>query len=150
VADIIRPATVADAAAIVPNLRQCDIDECEALCGAGSTPGVAVSTVVNSPLALAYVRDGRLVALFGVAGNLLSATGAPWLFGTDEVSHCSRAVIRDSRRYLPAMLALFPRLANYVDARNTISIRWLKRIGFKFHPAVEFGGLPFYPFTMGV
>lgn len=149
-ADHIRLATVADAQAIAPQLRQCDIDECEALAGAGSVLPMTLATIAASPLAWALERDGRLVALFGVAGNLLSDTGAPWMFGTDEVSRCGRAVIRASQRYLPCMLKKFPKLANVVDARNKISIRWLKRIGFAFHPAIEIGGTPFYPFSMGV
>ncbi len=49
------------------------------------------------------------------------------------------------------MLDLFPHLQNYVDARNEISIRWLKWLGFRFDPKpVPYGiwGLPFLRFQM--
>jgi hypothetical protein len=48
------------------------------------------------------------------------------------------------------MLSLFPVLENMVDARNTKSIKWLKRLGFTFGPPLPHphSGLPFYPFEM--
>ena len=40
---------------------------------------------------------------------------------------------------------------NYVDARHTDAIRWLKWLGFTLHPATPYGpfDLPFHKFTMG-
>ncbi len=147
-----RPATVADAVAIVPHLRQADIDECDALVGPGRVLEMAVGTVSASIIATAWEKDGELVALFGVAGNLLGDFGTPWMFGTRAVDRNGRAVMALSGGYIRQMLELFPRLTNIVDVRNARSIRWLKRIGFKFHPAVPFGpaGMMFYPFSMGV
>ena len=45
----------------------------------------------------------------------------------------------------------FPFMFNYVDARHTDAIRWLKWLGFEFDEAAPYGpfDLPFYRFTMG-
>lgn len=151
-ADVFRPATVADVAAIVPRLRQADIDECNALVGPGRVLATAASTVAGSPYAMAWEHDGELIALFGVAGSLLDDIGAPWMFGTPAMHRCGRALISASPAYIRQMTELFPILSNVVDVRNVRSIRWLKRMGFTFHPARPMGpqGVMFYPFTMGV
>lgn len=150
--DVFRPATVADAVAIVPHLRQADIDECDALVGEGQVLEMATATVASSIIAYAWEHDGRLIGLFGCAGNLLDDAGTPWMIGTDAIEKQGRALIRIAPRYIQQMKSLFPQLANVVDVRNRRSINWLKRMGFRFHPATPLGpqGLPFYPFTMGV
>lgn len=151
-ADVTRPATVADAAAIAPRLRQADVDECDALVGPGRVLEMARATVAASPLALAWEHDGEVIALFGVAGTLLDTTGTPWMIGTPLLDRQGRALIHLAPSYIRQMLELFPNLINVVDVRNTRSIRWLKRMGFDFQPAVPVGpaGAPFYPFSMGI
>lgn len=148
-AEIIRPATLADVVDIVPRLRKQDIDECEALAGEGSVLRMAVATVAGSVIAMTYVRDGKVTAMFGVAGRLLDDEGAPWMFGTDEL--VGKVVVREGRKQIPMMRRLFKRLSNVVDTRNEKSIRWLKSLGFKFEKAVPVGpnGVLFYPFSMG-
>ena len=147
--EYVRPAKLRDVVEIVPRLRQCDIAECEALAGKGSVLSMAAATVYSSPMAMTYVRDGKVTAMFGVSGRLLDEDGSPWAFATDDVT--GKAFVREGKRFLPQMLAMFNRLSNVVDVRNTKSIRWLKSLGFKFEPAVIIGhsGLPFYPFSMG-
>lgn len=101
------------------------------------------------------LRDlqGNLVAIFGVAPcTLLSDTAAPWLLGTNLMQAYPKEVLRDARRYIAFARERYPRLVNYVDARNGPSIRWLRRIGFKIDPPAPFGvaGLPFHRFSMGL
>jgi hypothetical protein len=91
--------------------------------------------------------------MFGVgAMSMLSDTGHPWMFGSNEMEHHSRALIRDARPYIDAMLRIYPRLENIVDARNKKSIRWLRHVGFRIDPPIPAGvdGLPFHPFVMEV
>lgn len=150
--DLFRPATVGDAVAITPRLRQIDVEECDALIGEGFVLQAAIGTVAASPLALAWEHDGEVIALFGVAGSLLDTTGTPWMIGTDALDRQGRALIRSASPYIRQMQGLFSRLENVVLARNTRSIRWLKRLGFKFGPAVPMGvqGALFHSFSLGV
>ncbi len=149
-ADTFRPATLADAASIVPHLRACDVMECEALAGKGSAMTMAVGTVAGSPLAFAYLKDDRLVSLFGVAGKLTDPTGKIWAFGTNEIDSCRQVIDREIGGYLKQMFELFPKLENVVDARNTRSIKWLKHMGFTFHDAITINGFEFLPFDMEI
>jgi hypothetical protein len=48
------------------------------------------------------------------------------------------------------MLADYPVLRNYVDQRNTVSIRWLRWLGFRMGEPAVMGAarVPFVPFEM--
>ena len=81
---------------------------------------------------------------------ICSTMGVPWLLATDELESCARPFLRRSRKAVKEMMNGYSVLRNYVDARNTVAIRWLGWIGFKILPAEPFGadGLPFHPFEM--
>jgi len=144
----IRPATVEDAPALV--LRQADREEVEALTGRDAREAL-VESVVRSAAAWAGLANGELVCLFGVVPvSLVGVTGIPWLLGSDAVTRYGRPFLRRNRAYLREMLREFPVLRNVVDARNTVSIRWLEWLGFTLGTPQPMGvcGLPFIPFEM--
>lgn len=146
----VRPATYRDA--LVLPLRRADRDEIEALTGRNPR-AVLVESVEASAKAWAGLADGTLVCLFGVVPkSLVGITGIPWLLGSDDVCAYSRQFLRRNRAYVDVMLADFPYLINVVDARNAVSIRWLKWLGFRFGQPVPMGvrGLPFIPFDMSM
>ena len=105
------------------------------------------------PLA-AWSPDERLVAIFGVVklGPILSPMAAPWLLGTPLLTHHTGDLVRLSRQYVAAWREHYPLLVNFVDARNTASIRYLKAVGFTLDEPAPFGhaGLPFHRFHMGL
>lgn len=144
----IRPATFRDALTL--EMRRADRDEVEAL--SGRTPReVLVASVERSASAFAGLADGKLVCLFGVVPvSLIGVTGIPWLLGSDDVCAYSRQFLRRNRVYVREMLAEFPVLTNVVDARNGVSIRWLRWLGFMMGAPTPMGvrGLPFIPFRM--
>lgn len=144
----IRPATFRDALTL--ELRRADRDEVEAMSGRNPR-AVLVESVEKSAKAWAGLADGRLVCLFGVVPlTLIGITGTPWLLGSPEVCAFSRQFLRRNRAYVAEMLADFPRLANAVDARNAVSIRWLRWLGFQMgEPAIMgVARVPFIPFEM--
>lgn len=100
----------------------------------------------------AFSPKGELLCLFGAAPvNMLGDTAVPWLIGTKALSRYPRALKEGAAGYLGAIQQQYPRLYNYVDARNLPSIRWLKRMGFEIEAAEPFGyqSLPFHPFHKG-
>lgn len=144
----IRPATVADAHALV--LRAADRAEVEALTGREPREAL-VASVERSASAWAGYADGELVCLFGVVPmTLVGVTGVPWLLGADAVTRYGRPFLRRNRLYVREMLRAFPVLRNVVYARNTVSIRWLAWLGFTLGTPQPMGvrGLPFIPFSM--
>jgi hypothetical protein len=152
----IRPATMADARTLV--LRRADREEIDALTGGDPQEALAES-VARSASAWAGVADGALVCLFGVVpapseaegpASPAGVAGIPWLLGADSVAAYGRPFLRRNRAYVRAMLRDFPVLANVVDARNAVSIRWLRWLGFTLGPPQPMGVkcLPFIPFEM--
>ena len=148
----IRPARWLDLVLLTPRLRNADVDECEALFGPGTVSEVAAQTFAHSPVRYTVSVDGVPIAMFGVgAASMLSDIGHPWMFGTPSIEkYLRRALIEEGRRYIVGMRQMFPRLENVVDARNTKSIRWLRRMGFEVLPAAPLGveGRPFHLFVM--
>ncbi len=144
----IRPATLRDALTLV--LRRADREEVEALSGRNPRE-VLVESVERSSSAWAGLADGELVCLFGVVPLTLSGvTGIPWLLGSPAVCDYSRQFLRRNKAFVRAMLQEYPVLKNVVDARNTVSIRWLRWLGFTMGEPTPMGtaGLPFIPFEM--
>jgi hypothetical protein len=104
-----------------------------------------------SPLCWTVLIDGVPVAVLGVStASLLGGLGHPWMLGTTDLDHHAYQLVRKARPIVAVMLGTFGHLVNFVDARNTKAIAWLKRLGFRFSEAEPYGvdGLPFYRFEM--
>jgi hypothetical protein len=153
VANVIRWLRDGDIEALVANMRKADIDEVTAATGR-PLDQIIIDAIRSSTWVMALDVDDELGMIFGVApmGSTLGATGAPWALGTTAVERKPRALIELGPSYCELMLASYPHLYNYVDARNKRSIRWLKWLGFEFHDAQPYGaaGLPFHKFEMRV
>lgn len=122
---------------IAAHLRQADIDEINAL--NGLSPGVAVAySIANSEKGAAVFIDGDLSAVFGISRGVI------WLVGTDEINKHPVAFYRTSRRIFRKLSNGYPKLENYVDARNIPYLRWLQWLGFDISPPVDAGGVSFH------
>lgn len=148
----LREATPADAAWFAPRLRPSDQAEVAAFFE-DPVQGILLSIVASQITAVA-VRgdDDRPVILLGCAQDGDNpAMAAPWLLATDEVARYPGALTRIGRHYVDLFSERWPLLLNYVDERNTVSARWLERLGFTLGDAVCMGrnGENFRPFTMG-
>ena len=151
----VRFAAKEDADAIEPHLRVSDRDELIAASGP-DVLGQLREAVEQSRgrlgrMAFVAEHEGEGIALFGfVPTSALSSAAHPWLVGTPGLSKVPGMLNRLSRSYCSAVLGEYPLLSNYVDARNTASIAWLKRLGFTLDDPQPFGveGLPFHRFEM--
>ncbi|MDA0798710.1 MAG: hypothetical protein O2884_08580 [Chloroflexi bacterium] len=97
--------------------------------------------------------DGVPVIVFGDAPDTpIGTSTSPWMLATDELERHARTFLLLSRVFLHELTddCGFRYLHNYVDARNLISIRWLRWLGFTVYPAAPFGvdGQPFHYFDM--
>ena len=104
---------------------------------------VAVSRICRT-----IVLGGAPAAIFGAADANACSPGVAWLLGTDKITEHPRAFWLASREGLGLLFTWYDQLFNYVDARNTASLRWLKRLGARIAPAVPFGidARPFHYF----
>lgn len=147
----ILPATQAHVDALKGRLRKSDVEEIAASCGLSADLALQLSfqTSEASWAGLAFGRD--VVAIFGVVRRgMFSTTGIPWMLGSDGLAPVWIEVGRRSKHYVLEMKARFDLLENHVDARQKVSIRWLKWCGFTLEPAKRWGvgGLPFHRFWM--
>lgn len=148
---LVRPPRRADIAALVADMRAGDAAEL-----AASHPGdpheALRHALAISPHRWALDVDGKLALLGGVAVvSLLDGVGSPWLLGTNVLNTKGGVLTRVCLAYRDLALGLFPTLVNYVDARNTTSIRWLRRLGFALAAdPVPYGPrrMPFYRFEL--
>jgi hypothetical protein len=137
-----------DIEALLADMRPCDHDE--VLAASGDVERALVDSVQMSETLNVMEIDGELACMFGLVAlpTVSPQTAAPWMLGTRLIDRHPSVLVRHSLGYVEAMQARYPHLMNYVDARNTRSIRWLKRLGFQFHEAEPYGvaGLPFHLF----
>lgn len=148
---VIRDTQPEDIDELLRNLRECDRLEVEASAGRRRVASALQLTGRMSIWSKSAFADGELANVFGVSPqDFVQGVGCPWMLATPVFDRHPRAVIRLCRGYIPPMLELFPHLVNYVDARNTKSIKWLAWLGFEIHPAAPYGAykLPFHKFEM--
>lgn len=145
---VIRPTEPDDVNLLIENLRKSDRAECEAY----GSPEIATEirlSVLSSYLCWSAFADGELGCIIGVSPiSMLGGVGSPWMLGTPVLDKHRRVLVRLAPGYIATMLESFPHLMNFVHAKNTSSIRWLKALGFAIHPALPYRrlGEMFHPF----
>lgn len=135
---------------IASRMRKHDVDECVASGHPDAYDALAKSLACSSTCWTGII-NGRPSVMFGVAPiNVIDSIGAPWLLGTDDVLTVKREFLRAGRAHVGEWIKNYSILTNIVDARNKMSVRWLKRLGFEFLNPVRAGvnGEWFYPFQM--
>jgi len=93
------------------------------------------SVEASAPCCYTILVDGTPAGLFGAAPDHTTTdpeAGVPWLLGTPDLLKARRELITQARLWVSHLRAVYPKLSNYVDERNTVSINWLKRMGFLF------------------
>lgn len=144
----IRPAIIDDVYALCNRLRKQDTDEVMALVGLDNKTALELAFNESDKVFIGEI-NGLVVCMFGV--SKINNGGSPWLLGSDEVNTIPITFIRESRKYINDFVLEYGYLENYVDARNTLSIQWLKWLGFKIEEPVQMGveGRLFSRFTLG-
>lgn len=130
---------------IAANLRQQDLDEIEAM--DTGPQALHLSVQLSSHGYCITDRQGIPCAMFGAAPHPLPGVGVVWMLGTDAIRSEAYSIARQTRQYFDTLNAAYGILWNYIDARNTVSMRWLRWGGFELLRDVEVGGHPFHIFA---
>lgn len=145
------PATAAHAERIALSARPADIDELWA--SSRSTPLDAMLRGIERTVEpWVGLFDGEPVCMFGASPfSIMGGMGSAWMIGSTALDRrgVQKELLRLSRPVVDYMQDQFPGLLyNFVDARNTAAIRWLRWLGFQFADPIPYGvdGLPFLPF----
>lgn len=148
---IARPAEAADATFLAPRLRFADVREIEAAFGPVDVADALRASVRRSLRAWTATLDDEPLFIGGVgAVSFTGGVGSPWLVASEAARRYPAGLTRVAKGFVPDMLALFPKLENWVDERNTESVAWLARLGFTMYDPEPYGpqGLPFHRFAL--
>jgi hypothetical protein len=129
-------------------MRAGDAKECE---DAGIHPRKAVwRSFRHSLMCQTAFLDGDLAAIFGMGGSYFSKVGEPWMFTTPVVERDPVSFLILGKQWVDEMLAITPRLENFVSADYPKACRFLQAIGFHLGEPEPFGlhGKPFRKFWM--
>ena len=131
-------------------MRKHDVQEVNAATRMGVRNAVETSVNLSTYAKTGLVND-ELVCMWGVCPiSLISSSGSPWMLGTDLIEKKQRIFLRRSKPWLEDIKKDYKTLENHVDERNTLSVRWLKWLGFEMKKAEPYGvnGELFHKFTM--
>lgn len=137
---------------IASNLRESDREELKAS-NADTPIDVLFESYELSSFAEVIYLDDEPAIVYGLTPlSVLAGVAAPWLLATPALDKIPKLLLRYSPDGVAFMLRRYRTLMNYVDARNTRTIRWLAWLGFDIHPAVPYGlrGEPFHLFSKSV
>jgi hypothetical protein len=135
---------------MAPIMRPNDIEEVWAAGACDPLTGLKLS-IASSLYAWSWFVDGVPVCVFGVGSlSLLGGEGVPWLLSSTLVERHWVPFLRHYKPFLRQMCDDFTCLANYVDARYALAIRWLRWMGFTVYPAEPYGpfGMAHHRFEM--
>lgn len=144
-----RPATFQDCRELAPSLREQDAKE--VMASDGLTPLRALQHSYNSsaPECFSIIHeDGDIVGMFGLSNS--GHFASPWLLGSHKLPETKKVMLPVSAKWVEEKNDQYPLLLNYVHAENTVSMRWLKALGFKFiklDKEYGVGKQPFYQFV---
>lgn len=130
---IIRPALEEDATKLAPHLRQADLDEIKASSGRSPEGALLFGIRYSKRAYTAVSHSGDIIAIFGVGSGATEGRGIVWLLGSDIINEVAYEFLRNSKAWIQRLYGDdYTQLWNVVDTRNTVHIRWLRWLGFKF------------------
>ncbi|MEY9719273.1 hypothetical protein ABIA22_001763 [Sinorhizobium fredii] len=146
-----RRATVADAIDLAPRLREADKNEFRAFLGLEPEIVLPFDIVAGQGDTWALVGSEGVIGLFGVQPvDQNPLFGLVWMVTSDDLFKYRREFVKGTPQVLDMLHRKFPLLGNHIDARNTVHVRWLQRLGFVFLRTIpEFGiqRRPFHEFA---
>lgn len=140
--------TAAHIAQLADTMQEADVQECWAL--GRMTPFDALSySVLGSRDPKCWVVNDRVITMFGLASiTQLTDHSVPWVLCSNQVQKLYRPFLRGSKILAEQWKSENRVLRNWVDARHTRAISWIKWMGFTLKPAVPLGPdqMPFHQF----
>ena len=130
-ANYIHPATIEAALEVASNLRPEDRREIEE--GHGVDPLEDLTLAAKEPNTVWFeVPNGKTAGMGGVGPN-----GEIWMVCTPAIHEYPITFAREAQRYIQSRKEKL--LWNIVDERNTVHLKLLKFLGFKFLRRITYG-----------
>ena len=126
----LRVATEQDCIYLSKRLRKEDYQEIKAVSGLSPLISLLIGLEISDVPLVICNKKNNPVAMLGVVPQGLF--GAIRMVGTDELKKISLSFIRNCKGVCEILQKNYQLLNNFVDARNTLHINWLKWMGFTF------------------
>jgi hypothetical protein len=124
----VRRVMPGDINALLANMRKKDIEECKAF---GMSPGRALRRAVKSALyAKSAWLDGKIVAMWGVSGPVISEVGGAWMLTGNGVETIPLTFVHIAMQELEEMHKYKKALTGHVAADYHEAVRLLSILGF--------------------
>lgn len=143
-----RQAVIEDAAQLAPRLRASDLAEIQALTDEDPTT-VLRASVEGSRFVWAATYGGEVMLLLGTS-DAPDGSGCIWMMGAEGVNAQGGALTSIAVAHIDLVRKFYPALRNLVHAANTVSVRWIARLGFDVSPPAPHGpkGELFHAFAL--
>ena len=134
----IRESQVLDIAYLKTRLRQSDVDEIWASNNLTPTDALTFSYYLSK--VCMTVVDENPVGMFGIVEDPENSQRALiWMLGTDGLSKVAKKLFKETKEFIEGFLDAYPLLYNFIDAENTRSIAWLRKLGAEIGEARPHG-----------
>lgn len=146
---LIRKSIPSDTVFLANRLCQGDVDEIWATHHLTPKEGLEIS-FNRSLISLTVESNEEIICMLGICpDNLIDTKAMIWMVASTNFKKIGIPFLWKSRDFVTAFLQSYKKLYNYVDARHSDSLRWLKFIGAKIEEPKPYGidGLPFHYFS---
>lgn len=130
----IRSTIIPDVQLLSRNLRKQDKEEVRKL---GSNPRSALMQGYLLGECYTGLHGGDVLAIFGVVP--VGPHGRIWMLCSPLINKHLVTISRESRAQVQHFAAQYRSLFNIVDQENTLTMRWLKGLGFTIGDTVQIG-----------
>lgn len=144
----LRVATQEDCHYLSTRLRKEDYQEIKAMTGMSALNSLLIGLSSSDVPMVICNKDNKPIAMLGVVPQ--GQLGLIWMVGSNDLKKISLSFIRNCKEVCVVMKSKYKLLYNFVDARNTLHINWLKWMGFTFinkHNQYGIEGKLFYEFV---
>ena len=146
----VRKALKKDVKKLAPNLREADRTELFALNGQQPEQELE-NSFLASDKCWTIEWQKKVVGMFGVSpkSDAASDVAFAWLLASDDLDKIAFRFLKECHYWIEEMQKGRRILMNYVDARNQLTITWLKWLGFEFiklHENFGINGEAFWEF----
>ncbi len=119
---------------IRPLAKRLRAGACVALMDRGFDPRRALhDAFMGSHYCRAALVDGRVAAMWGLEGPLLGGAAKIWLALSEEVGHLPVMIVREARRELAEIAAVYGGIEAAVLPEDQAAVRFASFLGFREH-----------------
>lgn len=117
---------------VYSHMRKIDRKECANISGRTPKDALLYAIAQSDEVRCGYVDD-EAVSIWGYGEDTI------WMLGTPNIRKAPLTLMKQSHDFLNQALTRYTTLSNWIDAENTVTLLWLKRLGFVIFPAMRVG-----------